>query len=247
MKMENSAKLILKLARDRAKEMNHSEIRSEHIMVGLVDLDNRAKQLLTERGINVDDVGLKLTEHLGIAIGRNVNGIITPTPKLSQDAKNIIEDAQAIAKEMKHETLQSEHILLSLMKNNKYISHLLNKINQNELKETIKTSILMSNGTFSGTDEEIPGGNKKTTTKTGEKTKTPILDNFSIDLCQAARDGEIDPIVGRSKEIERVGQILSRRRKNNPVLIGEPGCVLPDTKITIRKISEKNTHTIHKI
>jgi ATP-dependent Clp protease ATP-binding subunit ClpC len=156
----------------------------------------------------------------------------------------MIEDAQKIAEELKHGTLQSEHILLSMLKNNTYIGHLLNKVNQNELRDTIKKGVLMSNG-HDTVEEDIPGGKQ---TKTKEpKSKTPILDNFSIDLCQAARNGDIDPIVGRAKEIERVSQILSRRRKNNPVLIGEPGCVLPDTKIKIRKISEKNSHTIHKI
>jgi len=223
MRMENKAKEILKLALERAKEMNHSEIRSEHIMVGIVDLDNHAKRLLIERGINVDAVGIKLVEHLGISIAKNVNGIAVPSPKLSVEARHIIEDAQNYAKEMKHNTIQSEHLLLSLMKNNKYVEHLLNKVNKDELKETIKNTVLMSNGAFNTTDEENPNANKKTSTKSGEKSKTPILDNFSIDLCQAARNGDIDPIVGRLKETERVAQILSRRRKNNPVLIGEPG------------------------
>lgn len=242
--MEQTAKDLLKTALNRAKEMNHNEVRSEHIMISIVDLENKAKQLLIERGINVDDVGLKMVEHLGRTVTRDVNGIIVPDPKLSTEAKIMIEDAQKIAKDFKHETLQSEHILLSLLKNNVYIGQVLNKVNQKELIDTIKKGVLMSNGQ-SVAEEDVPGTNK---TKTKEpKSKTPILDNFSIDLCQAARNGDIDPIVGRLKEIERVSQILSRRRKNNPVLIGEPGCVLPDTKIKVRKISEKNSHTIHKI
>lgn len=225
--METTTKKILKLALEHAKSQNISEVRSEHIMIALIDSDSEAKTLLTDRNINVDDVALKLTEHLFTTIGRNVNGITQIKPTLSEEAKKTIVDAQLIAKEMKHNRLKSEHLLLSLLSNNSYISHLLNKINQKELTETIKNSILMSNSNdaFSGTDEEIPhGNNKKTTTKGGtEKSKTPILDNFSIDLCQAAKNGDIDPIVGRTKEIERVGQILSRRRKNNPVLIGEAG------------------------
>lgn len=248
MKMEQTAKNILKLALDRAKELNHSEISPYHIMLAVCDMDNNAKKLLIDRGVNVDDVGVKMVEYLGTTIGRNVNGIPNSNvTKLSKDTKNIIQDAERIAKEMNHNTVQSEHILLSLMENNAYIGFVLNKVNQNELKETIKNTILMSNNGFDGaTDEEIPG-NERTKVKTGEKSKTPILDNFSIDLCQAARDGKIDPIVGRKVEIERVAQILSRRRKNNPVLVGEPGCVLPETMIKIRKVSDKKTHTIHKI
>jgi ATP-dependent Clp protease ATP-binding subunit ClpC len=79
------------------------------------------------------------------------------------------------------------------------------------------------------------------------KSKTPVLDSFSRDLTKLAEDGKIDPIVGREKEIERVSQILSRRKKNNPILIGEPGCVLGETLITIRKISDNGEHEIINI
>jgi ATP-dependent Clp protease ATP-binding subunit ClpC len=78
-------------------------------------------------------------------------------------------------------------------------------------------------------------------------SKTPILDSFSRDLTKMAQDGKLDPIVGRGKEIERVSQILSRRKKNNPILIGEPGCVDGDTLITIRKISDEMGHEIINI
>jgi ATP-dependent Clp protease ATP-binding subunit ClpC len=222
MKMETTTKSILKLALDRAKELHHAEIRSEHIMISIVDLDNTAKKLLIDRGVNVEDVALKINEHLGTTIGRDVNGIATVSPRLSAEAKAMIDDAQNIAEEMKHESLRSEHILISLLKNNAYIGFLLNKVNQTELRETIKTKISMSNG-FNDTVEETPNNGNTKTKQKEPKSKTPILDNFSIDLCQAARNGDIDPIVGRAKEIERVAQILSRRRKNNPVLIGEPG------------------------
>jgi ATP-dependent Clp protease ATP-binding subunit ClpA len=75
-----------------------------------------------------------------------------------------------------------------------------------------------------------------------KNSTTPVLDNFSRDLTKMALDGKLDPIVGREKEIERVSQILSRRKKNNPVLIGEPGCVDGETIITIRKTSNENGH-----
>jgi ATP-dependent Clp protease ATP-binding subunit ClpA len=76
------------------------------------------------------------------------------------------------------------------------------------------------------------------------KSKTPVLDTYSRDLTKMAEEGKLDTIVGRKKEIERVSQILSRRKKNNPILIGEPGCVDGETLITIRKISEKGNHNI---
>lgn len=76
------------------------------------------------------------------------------------------------------------------------------------------------------------------------KSKTPVLDSFSRDLTRLAEEGKIEPIVGREKEILRVSQILARKKKNNAVLIGEPGCVHEDTLITVRKISEKDNHVI---
>lgn len=83
--------------------------------------------------------------------------------------------------------------------------------------------------------------------KTNNKSKTPLLDNFGKDLTKMAKEGKLEMVVGREDEIERVIQILSRKKKNNPVLVGEPGCVLPDTIITVKKISDKNKHKIIEI
>jgi ATP-dependent Clp protease ATP-binding subunit ClpA len=73
---------------------------------------------------------------------------------------------------------------------------------------------------------------------------TPVLDNFSKDLNKLAQDGKLDPVIGRQKEILRIAQILSRRKKNNPIIIGEPGCILSDTVIEVVKISNENSHNI---
>lgn len=80
-----------------------------------------------------------------------------------------------------------------------------------------------------------------------ESSKTPILDSFSRDLTKMAEEKKIDPIVGRNEEIERVSQILSRRKKNNPILIGEPGCIDGETLINVRKVSELGSHKIIKM
>lgn len=77
-----------------------------------------------------------------------------------------------------------------------------------------------------------------------EGGQTPVLDNFSRDLIKLAEEGKIDPVIGREREINRIAQILSRRKKNNPIIIGEPGCVLGDTIIEIEKISDEGTHKI---
>lgn len=80
-----------------------------------------------------------------------------------------------------------------------------------------------------------------------DKTKTPVLDNFSRDLIKLAEEGKLDPVVGRENEINRIAQILSRRKKNNPIILGEPGCVLGDTWIEIEKVSDADSHNIETI
>ena len=92
---------------------------------------------------------------------------------------------------------------------------------------------------------ESADGSDKSKNKNQEgSTKTPVLDNFSRDLIKLAEEGKLDPVVGREDEINRSAQILSRRKKNNPIILGEPGCVLGDTWIEVEKISDVNTHNI---
>ena len=96
-------------------------------------------------------------------------------------------------------------------------------------------------------DFESDKSSSSSMNKSNSKSKTPVLDNFSKDLTKLANDGKIDPVVGRDKEIERISQILSRRKKNNPIVIGEPGCVDRDTIITVKKISDDIGHEIINI
>jgi ATP-dependent Clp protease ATP-binding subunit ClpA len=86
--------------------------------------------------------------------------------------------------------------------------------------------------------------NQKSGSEKSKDGATPVLDNFSKDLIKMAEQGKLDPVIGRENEINRIAQILSRRKKNNPIIIGEPGCVLGETYIEIEKISEANTHNI---
>jgi ATP-dependent Clp protease ATP-binding subunit ClpA len=90
--------------------------------------------------------------------------------------------------------------------------------------------------------ESADNGGKKN--KSEDQTNTPVLDNFSRNLIKLAEEGKLDPVIGRDREISRIAQILSRRKKNNPIIIGEPGCVLADTIIEIEKVSDINTHNI---
>ena len=90
--------------------------------------------------------------------------------------------------------------------------------------------------------ESADSGGKKN--KSEDQSNTPVLDNFSRNLIKLAEEGKLDPVIGRDREISRIAQILSSRKKNNPIIIGEPGCVLGETIIEIEKISDVNTHNI---
>jgi ATP-dependent Clp protease ATP-binding subunit ClpC len=92
--------------------------------------------------------------------------------------------------------------------------------------------------------ESFDDMDKSKSKNTDSKSKTPVLDNFSRDLIKLAEEGKLDPVVGREDEINRIAQILSRRKKNNPIILGEPGCVLGDTWIEVEKVSDVNTHNI---
>jgi len=95
--------------------------------------------------------------------------------------------------------------------------------------------------------ESADGNEKPKSNKSENPTKTPVLDNFSRDLIKLAEEGKLDPVIGRDDEINRIAQILSRRKKNNPIVIGEPGCVLGDTIIEVEKVSDVNTHNIENM
>ena len=92
-------------------------------------------------------------------------------------------------------------------------------------------------------DDKMMRKNKKS----ASETNTPVLDNFSRDLISLAQQGKLDPVIGREKEILRIAQILSRRKKNNPIIIGDPGCVLGDTIIEVEKVSDVDTHNIENL
>lgn len=92
--------------------------------------------------------------------------------------------------------------------------------------------------------ESTDNDGRSSKNKNSSESSTPVLDNFSKDLIKLAEQGKIDPVIGRESEITRIAQILSRRKKNNPIIIGEPGCVLGDTFIEVEKVSEVSSHNI---
>ena len=203
---------VLNLAIKAAGEYGHNYVGSEHILIGLLkEGTGIAASVLNEKGISFEDVDELIRTEIGT--GR-------PT-KLSPDdftprSKRIIELSFQIARSMTHSFVGTEHLLISLIKeSDSYAVRFINQlgVDENALLEELAQSI--GNGNSDERQNSRQG-------KKG-KSKTPTLDEFGKDLTNMAKQGKIDPVIGRENEIQRVIQILSRRNKNNPCLIGEPG------------------------
>lgn len=203
---------VLNLAIKAAENYGHNYVGSEHILYGLLsEGTGLAASILNEKGITAEGVDNLIRTEIGTG---------NPT-RLSPDdftprSKRIIELSFQIARSMRHSFVGTEHLLVSLIKeSDSYAVRFLNElgVSVDEILQFVAESI--SGGESDATESKKNG-------KKG-KSKTPTLDEFGKDLTELAKQGKIDPVIGREKEINRVIQILSRRNKNNPCLIGEPG------------------------
>jgi len=204
----------INFAREIAFRLNHNYIGTEHLLMGLMQVDGVASRVLRENGVTVDKV-MELVNQL-IAPGSSVDtmegGSFTPR------AKRILDQSQIEAARLKAAQAGTEHILIALMKETDCIAvRLLNTLGVNIQKVYIDLLAAAGADVSSVKNDFAPGKNKK------GKSSTPTLDQYSRDLTQYAMEGKLDPVIGRETEIQRVIQILSRRTKNNPCLVGEPG------------------------
>ena len=212
-KFTNKAKKVIEIANDISVEFGHNYIGTEHILYGLVkEGEGIAAKVLNNKGITDEKVKVKIEEILGI--GRDIKETLGFTPR----TKRVLENAFLEAKRIGYNYIGTEHLLLAIMKEgdcvavriitelNVEISKIYNEIakviNEEESDREIKKDIERGKGSYS---------------------LTPTLNQFGEDITLQAEDGKFDNIIGREKEIERIIQILSRRTKNNPCLIGEPG------------------------
>ena len=199
---------VINLAITSAEELGHNYIGSEHLLLGILKEDaGLGAQALRESGVQTEDVEKLIKENIGVGEPTR----LTPddfTPRF----KRMLELAFQIARGMMHSFVGTEHLLLALLKETDSYGY------KFLLALGVRPEVLVEQ-LFSGQETQPDG---KTDGKKG-KSKTPTLDEFGRDLTALAEGGKIDPVIGREKEIERVIQILSRRSKNNPCLIGEPG------------------------
>jgi ATP-dependent Clp protease ATP-binding subunit ClpC len=205
-KFTERARKVLALAQEEARRFNHNYIGTEHILLGLVrEEEGMAAKVLSNLGIGLNKVRAAVEFIIGRGEGSTQNEVgLTPR------AKRVIELAVDEARLLGHQYIGTEHILLGLLREG----------------EGVAAGVLESLGvSIERVHSELNRTLSQSTQHSGSRpaTKTPTLDHLGIDLTAAARAGKLDPVIGRTKEIERVIQVLSRRTKNNPVLIGEPG------------------------
>ena len=210
------AKKAIDIATRISKSLHHSYIGTEHILLGLLkEGTGVASQVLADNGVEYDKV-LELIKEL-IAPG---NAVAVLEDGLSPRAAHVLEVSKAEAARFHSEKIGTEHLLIAMIKETECVaSRLLNTLSVNVQKMYVDTLIAMGEDVSQYKDEFQNGKPGKRKNAEG----TPSLDQFSRDLTELARDGKLDPVVGREAEIDRVIQILSRRSKNNPCLIGEPG------------------------
>src|SRR6266576_3080666 len=208
------ARRVVVLAQEEARLLNHNYIGTEHILLGLIsEGEGVAAKALESLGISLEAVRQQVEEIIGTG-SSSPQGHIPFTPR----AKKVLELSLREALQLGHNYIGTEHILLGLIREGEGVAaQVLQKLGA-DLNRVRQTVIQLLSGYTGGKGEGAPGG----TPGEGQQGSM-VLDQFGRNLTQLARDTKLDPVIGRDKEIERVMQVLSRRTKNNPVLIGEPG------------------------
>lgn len=215
---------VLAMAREEAARLHHEYVGTEHILLGLIrEGEGVAAAVLQNLSVDLDDIQQKVEETVKKGKAASATG---PDLPYTTRAKKVLELAMSEARELNHSYVGTEHLLLGLLREEKGIAaQVLGDVGINldeARRETLRllgTEMPQSSAaTAAGSGQPTPA-----TQKGDKKSKTPALDHFCRDLTQLAADGQLDPTIGRSKEIERMMEILTRRKKNNPVLIGEPG------------------------
>lgn len=237
-KFSNRVKEVISLSREEALRLGHDYIGTEHLLLGMIrEGEGVAVSILKKLGIPLDELRNAIERAVKGTANHNVKNMANIP--LTRQSEKVLKITYLEAKIFKSQLIGTEHLLLSILRDEDNIAtQILNKFEVSY--DTIKDMLEMQSDAGSmpkaraeaedGDDDgsklfgsSNPGGGGAASKPGAEKSRTPVLDNFGRDLTKMAEDDKLDPIIGREKEIERVAQILSRRKKNNPILIGEPG------------------------
>ncbi|MBB5352325.1 ATP-dependent Clp protease ATP-binding subunit ClpC [Haloferula luteola] len=223
------AQQVLALARKEADRFNHSYVGTEHLLLGLIKLGQGvAVNVLERMGLDLETVRMEVEKEVGTGNGQKVTGTIPYTPRV----KKVLALANKEAKALNHSYVGTEHILLGLLREGEGVAARVLRRMEVDIQRTRNEILAEIDPNFSPDSEDdeddddmdvFEDESPEAETASEGKTKTPALRAFGRDLTKLANDGELDPVIGRQGEIERVIQILCRRTKNNPVLIGEAG------------------------
>ncbi len=212
---------VLQMAREEAARLHHEYVGTEHILLGLIrEGEGVAAAVLTNLNVDLEEIQQKIEETVKKGKAAAAAG---PDLPYTSRAKKVLELAMSEARELNHSYVGTEHLLLGLLREEKGIAaQVLTDAGVN-LEQARAETLRLLGSEMPTTPAGGGTGAQPTPPKSEKKSKTPALDHFCRDLTQLAAEGSLDPTIGRQKEIERVMEILSRRKKNNPVLIGEPG------------------------
>ncbi|UII28746.1 ATP-dependent Clp protease ATP-binding subunit [Fulvivirga maritima] len=233
-KFSNRVKEVISLSREEALRLGHDYIGTEHLLLGMIrEGEGVAVGLLKKLGISLEDLRTAVEKVSKGTASHDVKNLANIP--LTRQSEKVLKITYLEAKIFKSQLIGTEHLLLSILRDDDNIAtQILEKfdVNYDVVKELLEYQAEnpMASSDTDDPDEDsskIFGGGSSAGAgkekKGSEKSRTPVLDNFGRDLTKLAEENKMDPIVGREKEIERVAQILSRRKKNNPILIGEPG------------------------
>ncbi|OUT98063.1 MAG: Clp protease ClpC [Flammeovirgaceae bacterium TMED32] len=236
-KFSNRVKEVISLSREEALRLGHDYIGTEHLLLGMIrEGEGVAIGLLKKLGVSLDELRNSVEQATKGTTTSNVKNLANIP--LTRQSEKVLKITYLEAKIFKSHLIGTEHLLLSILRDednlatqilDKFevgydvVKEMLEYQTENPLAESDTDDPDDDGGKMFGAGATPGSGRGESTAKGSEKTKTPVLDNFGRDLTKLAEEDKMDPIVGREKEIERVAQILSRRKKNNPILIGEPG------------------------
>lgn len=210
-----NAKEALSIAKDVSYQLSHNYIGTEHLLIGLINAPGVAATILEENGVEEEKMIALINQLITPDAAVNVYDVGDFTPR----AKHIINQSTKEAQRLKSQLAGTEHLLIALLKESDCVAvRLLNTLGINVQKVYIDLLTAIGQDVGTAKNEYMTGKSKQKA-----KSQTPTLDQYSRDLTAYAREGKLDPVIGRENEIQRVVQILSRRTKNNPCLIGEPG------------------------
>ena len=237
-KFSPKVKEVISYSREEALRLNHDQIGIEHLILGLIyDGDGLAIKVLKSLDVDISLLKRKIEGAIKNRIsGTPVNSTSLP---LTKQAEKVLRITVIEAKQLRSDTIGTEHLMLAVLKNIENVgTQIIQKMDvdyeifkaelkyilqDTEKEEKYSAEMSADSDPFEDSDERPARETSFTQKRVNVKSTTPVLDNFGRDITRMAEDGKLDPIVGREVEIERVSQILSRRKKNNPILIGEPG------------------------